>query len=134
MIKLSTRCRYALRALVDLVENSKKTDKAVALKEIADRQNISIKYLEALFTVMKSAGIVNSLRGAKGGYFLAKNPKKITAMEVIKAIEGPISIVGCTTTQNYCDNIKKCKTVKLWKRLNDLIVSELRKTTVQDMI
>ena len=77
MIKLSTKGRYALRAIVDLADKAQKQKSNVSLKEIAARQNVSIKYLEALFTILKNAGLIKSQRGAKGGYLLAKSPRTI---------------------------------------------------------
>ena len=134
MIKLSTKGRYALRAIVDLAVISSNSKQNISLKDIAARQNISIKYLEALFSVLKSAGILKSHRGSRGGYILAKSPKKISAEEVIAAIEGPISFVDCCVSKSFCDNTKTCKTIGLWKDVNNLIVDKLKNTTIQDLI
>ncbi|MBF0430033.1 MAG: Rrf2 family transcriptional regulator [Fibrobacteria bacterium] len=136
-MKFSTKGRYALRALVDLAECSESqgnVKKNVTIKEIAERQDISIKYLEALFHTLKSAGIIKSRRGAQGGYILARPPAKISAFEVEKAIEGPISVVECCTSKNFCGRSKKCKTKNLWNEINESIISILKKTTVADLL
>lgn len=133
-MKISTKGRYALRALVDLAEFSEKLKKHVPLKEIAKRQNMSEKYLESLFAILKSSGIVRSRRGAKGGYYLVKNPREITALEVINAIEGPISVVECCTSERFCDRIDSCKTIRLWKRVNHRVLTELKKTYLRDLM
>jgi Rrf2 family protein len=133
-MKISTKGRYALRALVDLAEFSEKIKKHVPLKEIAKRQNMSEKYLESLFAIMKSAGIIGSRRGAKGGYYLVKTPRETTALEVINAIEGPVSVVECCTSEQFCDRIDSCKTIRLWKKVNNQVLNELKKTYIQDLM
>ena len=132
-MKISTKGRYALRALVELAEYSKKIKKHVPLKELAKRQDMSEKYLENIFTSLKNNGIVNSLRGAGGGYYLSKEPDKITALDVINAIEGPISVVDCCTSKKFCNNSNKCKTIKLWEKINTKVVEELKKTVLTDL-
>jgi Rrf2 family protein len=134
MVKMSTKGRYGLRALVDLAILHEKTNKSVALKEIATRQDISIKYLEALFNMLKSAGIIKSQRGAGGGYFLSDDPANISSISVVEAIEGPISLVDCCIERSFCKNIGKCKTVSLWQKINDKIVDELKNTTIRDLM
>ena len=132
-MKLSTRGRYGLRALIDLAVLLKK-NKCVSIREVAVRQGLSAKYLEALFNVLKNAGIVQSYRGAKGGYFLRRPPNKITALEVLESIEGPISIVSCCIEKEYCNLTGKCKTFPLWKRINQKIIAELKSKTIKDLM
>ena len=133
-MKISTKGRYALRAIVELAEYSEKIKKHVPLKELAKRQNMSEKYLENIFTSLKNNGIVKSLRGARGGYYLSKEPDKITALDVINAIEGPISVVDCCTSKKFCSNSNKCKTIKLWEKINTKVMEELKKTVLTDLI
>ncbi len=133
-MKISTKGRYALRALVDLAEFSDKMNKYVSLTEIAKRQNMSKKYLENLFSTLKNRGIVRSQRGTQGGYHLAQSPQEITALDIINAIEGPVSFVDCCISDKFCKRTKNCKTIKLWKKINNKIVSELDKTSLKDLM
>ncbi|MBN1656550.1 MAG: Rrf2 family transcriptional regulator [Deltaproteobacteria bacterium] len=133
-MRLSTKGRYALRAVVELANVSKNGAPSVSLKEIASRQQISVKYLEALFTTLKNAGIVKSQRGAKGGYLLANHPSKISAMEIIEAIDGEICLVDCCLKKNVCKNSNNCPTVGLWRKINDMIIGELKSNTIQDLV
>ncbi len=134
MIRISTKGRYALRALVDLAELTSEGRVSVPLKEIAKRQSISTKYLEALFNILKSAGIIKSLRGAKGGYTLGRRADQITAMEVIESIEGPVAFVDCCTEDAVCERTPTCKTIHLWKAINDSILDKLKSHTLQSLI
>jgi Rrf2 family cysteine metabolism transcriptional repressor len=133
-MKISTKGRYGLRALVDLASLLNKKKKYVSLREIAERQDISIKYLESLFNILKNAKIISSKRGAKGGYYLSRPPSKITALEVIECIEGPISVVACIKEKSKCKAQRSCKTLPLWKRVNKKIEAELKSTTIKDLM
>ena len=113
---------------------SEKINKHVPLREIAKRQSMSEKYLESLFAILKSTGIIGSRRGAKGGYYLIKSPGEITALEVINAIEGPVSVVDCCISEQFCDRIDSCKTIRLWKKVNRQVLNELKKTFIQDLM
>ncbi len=130
-MKLSTKSRYALRALVDLAFNQEGSP--ITLKEIANRQKISLKYLEHMFNTLKGAGFIKSQRGAHGGYKLAKPAAQISANDVVCSIDGPVSIVDCCTATDYCDQQSGCKTHALWKRINDGITAELTGTTIADL-
>ncbi len=133
-MKISTKGRYALRALVDLAEYSDKIEGLVPLREIAKRQNMSEKYLENLFSILKNRGILGSRRGAKGGYYLNKTPEQITALEIINAIEGQVSVVECCISEKFCNRKDTCKTIQLWKRINDKVCSELNQTCLQKLM
>jgi Rrf2 family protein len=134
MLKLSTRGRYAMRAVVDMCARHLQGARTVKLNAIATRQRISVKYLEAIFMALKGANIVKGRRGADGGYHLNGSPDKITALDVVEAVEGPISIVDCCTSGVYCDRRKTCRTLPLWDRLNREIVRALRETTIRDLV
>lgn len=133
-MKISTKGRYALRALVDLAEITEKEKRHIPLKDIAKRQKMSEKYLENLFLVLKNACIIGSRRGAQGGYYLIKNPQDITALEVINAIEGPVSLVRCCTSESSCSRHNTCKTIKLWKKINQDMIFELKNTCIKDLM
>lgn len=130
-MRLSTKGQYAVRAMVDLAYYSK--DKPVTLQEIADREEISINYLEQLFAKLRKNKIVNSVRGPGGGYILAKRPDEINVGEIIEAVEESLSPVACVEGGNGCSRIDKCVTFKLWKGLGDRIKDFLNSITVQDL-
>lgn len=121
-MKLSTKGRYGLRAVVDLALNSE--DEAVALSSIAERQGISISYLEQLIAKLKKAGIVNSIRGAQGGYVLAKKPEEISVGDILRALEGDLNPVDCAEIEgssNTCVGANSCVTKYVWMRISDSI-------------
>lgn len=116
-MKLSTKGRYGLRALIDLALYSE--EEAVSIQSIANRQNISVSYLEQLVRKLKKEGLVTSVRGAQGGYKLAKPADKISVGDVLRAMEGSISAVSCGTGENvHCQGEDLCVTRYVWQRIN----------------
>lgn len=121
-MKLSTKGRYGLRAALDLALHAE--EEAVALSQVADRQGISINYLEQLIAKLKKAGIVNSIRGAQGGYILARSADRISVGEILRALEGDLTPVDCSEIINgntSCSNSDQCVTKYVWKRISDSI-------------
>lgn len=121
-MKLSTKGRYGLRAVLDLAMNGEL--EAVALSSIAERQDISISYLEQLIAKLKKAGIVKSIRGAQGGYLLAKKPEEISVGHILRALEGDLNIVDCAEViggGETCSGSDLCVTKYVWKRISDSI-------------
>lgn len=121
-MKLSTKGRYGLRAILDLSLHCEK--EAVSLSSVAERQNISISYLEQLIAKLKKAGIVNSIRGAQGGYILAKPPEEISVGDILRALEGNLNPVDCAEVQGKditCSGSDLCVTKYVWKRISDSI-------------
>ncbi len=116
-MKLSTKGRYGLRALIDLALYSE--EEAVSLQSIAGRQNISVSYLEQLVRKLKKEGLVTSVRGAQGGYKLAKPAQEISVGEVLRALEGSINAVSCGEGENvHCQGEDLCVTRYVWQRIN----------------
>ena len=120
-MKLSTRGRYGLRAMVDLAANS--GEEAVCIQSIARRQNISESYLEQLVRLLRKAGLVTSVRGAGGGYRLAKPADSISVGDVLRALEGNLDAVACGAFQKEhpCRGADQCVTKYVWKKINDAI-------------
>jgi Rrf2 family protein len=121
-MKLSTKGRYGLRAIIDLAINGQ--TEAVALSGIAERQEISISYLEQLIAKLKKAGIVNSIRGAQGGYLLAKKPEEISVGDILRALEGDLNPVDCAEiigSGASCTGADLCVTKYVWMRISDSI-------------
>ena len=121
-MKLTTKGRYGLRAIVDLAVNT--DDEAVALSQIAERQGISMNYLEQLIAKLKKSGIVHGIRGAQGGYILARPAEEISVGDILRALEGDLSPVDCyelNSNDTPCDNSDICVTKYVWKRISDSI-------------
>ncbi len=130
-MKLSTKGRYGLRAVLDLAVNYGQGQ--VSIRAIADRQKISEYYLEQLFKKLRKAGIVQSIRGAHGGYVLNRSPDEITAYEIIRILGETIEISECIEATT-CSNIDSCATRPLWIRIKQSIDAVLKTTTLQDMV
>jgi len=131
-MKLSTRGRYAPRAMLDLALNYGKGP--VSLKNIARRQEISEGYLEHIMTVLLSAGLVQSTRGLRGGFSLAKLPKEIKLSQIIQAVEGSISPVECVDDPKICNRVDGCVTYEIWKKLKKAMLEVFDSVTLEDMV
>jgi Rrf2 family transcriptional regulator, cysteine metabolism repressor len=132
VIKLSTKVRYGTRAMLDLACHY--AGGSVLLKDVAGRQGISLKYLDRILSSLKSAGLVKSLRGAKGGYSLSLHPSQITLKQVIEAFDGPIRVVGCVKDRTYCQKLNTCATHDIWDGLSRKIEDILQSVTLEDLI
>lgn len=134
-MKLSTKGRYGVTAMYDLAMNCQAGP--VSLKSIAVRQGISENYLEKLMSQMRNAGLVTSVRGAQGGYVLARDSSMITVGDIIRVMEGPIAPVDCllSAQQNnaYCDKAGSCVTRNIWERVAVSISNVLDSITLADL-
>lgn len=131
-MKISSRGRYALRMMIDVAENSKYGK--VTIKEISDRQDISIKYLEQIATVLTRADLLRSERGAQGGYMLTKAPDQYTAGEILRTIEGKFAPVACLEDEvNQCKRAMVCKTLDFWEGLYKVIDEYVDSVTLYDL-
>ena len=128
---VSTKGRYALRMMLQLAETP---DKPVRIKEVASCQDISPKYLEQIMIVLKSSGFVDSLRGPRGGYTLAKSSKDITVGSIIRAMEGNLSIDCVTSKGESCPRSPTCKAHMLWNKIDTAVSEIIDNTTLQDMV
>lgn len=133
-MKLSTKGRYGLRALVDLALNSEPD--AVSISSIAQRQGISERYLEQLMAKLKKAGIITSVRGAQGGYVLARGPQDITIGDVLRALEGNLNAVDCPAILDAgnCTGSEHCAAKMVWKKINDVINQTVNSIRLSDLI
>lgn len=130
-MKLSTRGRYGTRAMVDLAVHH--GNGSILLKDIAKRQEVSLKYLEQLITPLRAAGLVRGLRGARGGYQLARQPKEILLSEIINALEGLPAPVDCLTDKMNCSRSHICATQELWGQIYSSVNTILENRNLQDM-
>ena len=131
---ISTKGRYALRAMIDIARYSS-LETLVTIKDISKSENISIKYLEHIISSMIHAGLLVSLRGNNGGYRLSKDSKKITAYDVLVASEGTLAPVQCLVDENYsCSRCSICSTVGFWKGYYKIIKEYLSSKSLQDFV
>ena len=132
-MKLSTKGRYALRLMIDLAE--RKSDGCVSLTEIAERQNISKKYLEQIIPVLTRAGLLRTVRGAQGGYALAKSPDKCTVGEILRLTEGSLAPVDCAAEDPpLCGRSATCPVLPVYKGLYKVINDYLDGITLSDIL
>jgi Rrf2 family protein len=132
-MKISTKGRYALRIITDLAMQS--GNEYISLKDISERQEISMKYLEMIVGILSRAGYVLSLRGKSGGYKLAKEPREYTVGSILKLTEGSLAPVACLENEiNTCNRAKHCVTLPMWQKLDKLINDYLESVTIEDLI
>lgn len=131
-MKLSTRSRYGLRALIYLVNNQDKSP--ISVRTISKEEEIPLRYLERIMRILSQKGFVKAEVGAEGGYSLNKNPEDISIFDVIEALEGRITLVLCIENGSKCKRAPTCLTRSLWKELNDALKAILKKYTLKDFI
>lgn len=133
-MKLSTKGRYGLRAMVDLAIHGEQ-DEYVSISSIAERQCISDNYLEQLVAKLKKAGLVNSTRGAMGGYSLARPIEEISVGDILRALEGDLNPVDCgAITGDSCSIAEGCVSKYVWKRIHDSINHAVDTITLKEMV
>ena len=131
-MRISTKGRYAIKLMLDLATND--NGEPIRLKDVARRQEISEKYLEQIISSLKKAGYVKSLRGAQGGYMLAREPKTYTVGTILRLTEGSMKPVACLEDDpNQCSRAGECVTLRLWKMLDEAIEGVLDKVILQDL-
>lgn len=132
MMRISTKGRYALRIMIDL--SHQKSGEPVSLRSVAERQDITLKYMEGIMTHLLRAGLVVSIRGKAGGYYLSRPASEYTVYEILKAAEGDLSTVHCLSTpQNFCPLHEECNTLPLWMGLQDVIKQYLESYSLEDL-
>jgi Rrf2 family cysteine metabolism transcriptional repressor len=130
-MKLSTRTRYAARAMAELATLAPGATRS--LRELAENQGLSKKYYESIFSLLKSGGLVKSIRGLDGGYSLAKPPTEITLRDVYEILEGPICPVECVDNPDSCERLEICPTRDTWVEVQRAVTDVLQRTTIQDL-
>ncbi len=132
---ISTRGRYALRVMLDLSHHM--DEGYVSLKKISEREDISVKYLEAIVAVLNKAGLVESCRGKEGGYRLVKKPEEYTVGSIVKLTEGSVSPVSCLECGNgsiSCGRSTHCQTLPMWEKLEKIVEDYLESVTLKDLL
>lgn len=134
-MKLSTKGRYGLRAFIDIAIHSQ--NEPVSLASVAKRQDLSISYLEQLMGKVKKAGLIESVRGASGGYILAKDASEISVGDVLRALEGDLIPVDCAALEegeSTCPSAKSCASVTVWKKINDAINETVNNIYISELM
>lgn len=130
-MKLSTRSRYGTRVMIDLVRNTEHGP--ISLKDLAQRQGVSLKYLEQIIPGLKNAGLILSTRGTKGGYVLAQKADQITVLDVVHALEGSLAPVDCVQFPEICSRVDNCVTRGVWEEMHRAVKKTLSYYTLQDL-
>ena len=130
---VSTRGRYALRVLVEMAEHS--SDERIPLKEISEKQGISQKYMESIMTLLSKNGFVDAIHGKGGGYKLNRKPEEYRIGDILRLTEGTLAPVACLEKNaDQCPKQNVCRTVGMWRKLDELIESYLDSVTIADLM
>lgn len=132
-MKISTKGRYAVRLMLDVAVYG--ADKNVSMRDVAERQNISMKYLEQIVSQLAKVGYLKSIRGAQGGYRLTKKPSEYTIGDILRTTEGALSPVACLDDEvNQCPRAGQCPTIDFWQGLYDTVNNYVDSVTLADLI
>ncbi|MBM4348550.1 MAG: Rrf2 family transcriptional regulator [Deltaproteobacteria bacterium] len=131
-MRISTKIRYGARAMLELA--SRYGEGPVDLKEIAKKEDISLKYLEQVIIPLRTAGLVKSIRGSKGGYSLARPPSEICLNDLVEVLDGPIDLIECLKDPKGCSKAPFCVTRDIWKEASDAINKIFRSVTFEEMV
>lgn len=131
MLRVSTKGRYGVRAMLELAIGY--GDGPILMSTISENQEVSRKYLYALLSSLKAAGLVRSVRGTGGGYVLARNPSEITLGDIIRALEGSLCLVDCVDDESVCDRSAACVAREVWQKLSARIELFLNGMTLADL-
>jgi len=131
-MKISTKIRYGTRAMLELASHY--GEGPIELKEIAKKENISLKYLEQVINPLRGAGLVKALRGSKGGYSLAKPPSEICLYDVVETLEGPLNLLECLRDPKVCQRVPSCVTRDIWQEVSEAISKIFYSVTLEDMV
>lgn len=134
-MKISTRGRYGLKAMVDIAVNSA-DNSCVCIKSVAERTGISESYLEQIISLLKKADILKSIRGASGGYILNKKPEEISVGDILRVVEGPLELVECLSSKEACgsSDCDSCTTKEVWAKLSESVSETADNITLADLI
>jgi Rrf2 family protein len=131
-MKISTKIRYGTRAMLELASHY--GEGPIELKEVAKKENISLKYLEQVIIPLRSAGLVKSVRGSKGGYLLAKPPSRINLNDLVEILEGPVNLIDCLGDPTVCQKVPLCVTRDIWKEVSEAIYRIFHSITLEEMV
>lgn len=130
-MKMSTKGRYGVRAMVHLAVHYGQGP--LPVRKIAEKMDVSAKYLEHLMTALRMAGLIRSIRKAHGGYILARSPKEIRLSDVVRALEGSVAPVDCVDDAGVCHQVDSCATRDLWRKMKEAMDNVLESMTLDEM-
>lgn len=131
-MRISTKGKYALRLMLDLALND--SENPVRIKDVAKRQEISIKYLEQIISILNKAGYVRSIRGSQGGYFLSRRPEEYTVGMILRLTEGSLAPSDCVDNPSTCNRFENCTTIYIWQKINTAINNVVDNITLADLV
>jgi Rrf2 family protein len=134
MIRLSTKGRYGTRLMLNLAQHYGNGRRSVILKDVSADEEISIRYLEQIIIPLKINRLVKSIRGAGGGYSLARSPEEIRLSEILHALEGSCCLVECLEDPEFCDRIESCPTYDIWKGASEILKNYFNAITLRDLV
>lgn len=134
MIRVSTKGRYGTRLMVNLARHYNNGHKAVILRSVATEEEISIRYLEQIIIPLKIYKLVKSIRGAGGGYTLAREPSEITVCQILEALEGSCGLVDCVEDQDFCDRVPSCAAYEIWSEASRRLKDYFQSVTLQSVL
>jgi len=132
MLRLSTRGQYGVRAMFEIARGY--PDNPLTIREISERQDVSVPYLEQILNKLRKAGLVRSIKGPGGGYLLTRHPGEVSIAAILKELEGPVAITSCLNPEEGCARIEGCVTHLLWKSLGANIEAFLKTITLSDLL
>ena len=132
-MKISTKGRYALRVMIELADHYN-SGSFISSRDIAERQDISGKYLEQIIMLLNRAGFLETARGNMGGYKLKKNPEEYLVGDILRATEGDLAPIHCLTDEGECERKDRCRTLEFWKGLDDVINEYVDSKTLADFL
>ena len=134
MIRVSTKGRYGTRLMLNLARHYNSGSKAVILRNVAEDEQISIRYLEQIIISLKIYKLVKSIRGAGGGYTLARKPSEITVCQILEALEGSCGLVDCVEDKDFCDRLPTCAAYEIWKEASQILKNYFERVTLQHVL
>ncbi|MDA8240768.1 MAG: Rrf2 family transcriptional regulator [Nitrospiraceae bacterium] len=132
MLRLSTKGQYGVRAMYEIARGYNRGP--ITIKEISERQDVSVAYLEQILNTLRKAGIISSVKGPGGGYVLGRDPDNISIGAILRELEGPVAITSCLDPKEGCMRVEGCVTHLLWKALGENIEAFLDKMTLRDLL
>ena len=134
VIRVSTKGRYGTRLMLNLARHYDSGNKAVILRNVAEEEEISIRYLEQIIISLKIYKLVKSIRGAGGGYTLARKPSEITICPILEALEGSCGLVDCVEDKDFCDRLPSCAAYEIWKEASQILKDYFERVTLQYLL
>lgn len=132
MLKLTTKGQYGVRAMFEIAKGY--PDEAVNVRQVSERQDVSIPYLEQILNQLRHAELIKSVKGPGGGYLLTKGPDRISIADILFELEGPVTITSCLNPNEGCVRVDSCVTHLLWKALGTQIENFLETITLNDLL